>query len=112
LFGRRVNHLHRQIAVVDARGLGAYAAFGTQKALSAELAVPAAVRGGRNQLRGLRSPAGRHHPGGIARIQAGQFYVLTALGGSVTFVFLTFTWKCLRPPPQSSRQPRPSYSGC
>src|SRR4051812_13420824 len=35
LFGGRVKKFHRLIAVVDAVGLGAYAAFGTGKALTA-----------------------------------------------------------------------------
>jgi len=42
-FGGRVKHFHRLIAVLDAVGLGAYAAFGTQKALNADIAVPAAI---------------------------------------------------------------------
>ncbi|MDB6113071.1 MAG: putative rane protein YeiH [Lacunisphaera sp.] len=89
LFGGRVKHLHRLIAVLDALGLGAYAAFGTQKALAYDLAVPAAI------LVGVINAAG----GGLLRdiitreeplvFKPGQFYVLTALGGSVAFVFLT-----------------------
>ena len=43
LFGGHVKKFHRLIAVIDALGLGAYAAFGTQKALVAGLAVPAAI---------------------------------------------------------------------
>lgn len=88
LFGGRVKHLHRSIAVLDAVGLGAYAVFGTQKALNADLAVPAAI------LVGVINAAG----GGLLRdiitreeplvFKPGQFYVLTAFGGSVTFVFL------------------------
>ena len=89
LFWGRVKKFHRLIAVIDALGLGAYAAFGTQKALSADLAVPAAI------LVGVINAAG----GGLLRdiitreeplvFKPGQFYVLTAFGGSVTFVFLT-----------------------
>lgn len=89
LFGGRVKHLHRLIAVLDALGLGAYAAFGTQKALNADLAVPAAI------LVGVINAAG----GGLLRdiitreeplvFKPGQFYILTAFGGSVAFVFLT-----------------------
>ncbi len=88
LFGGRVKHFHRLIAVLDAVGLGAYAAFGTQKALAYDLAVPAAI------LVGVINAAG----GGLLRdiitreeplvFKPGQFYVLTAFGGSVTFVFL------------------------
>jgi uncharacterized membrane protein YeiH len=92
LFGRHVKRFHRLIAVIDALGLGAYAAFGTQKALHADLAVPAAI------LVGVVNAAG----GGLLRdiitreeplvFKPGQFYVLTALGGSVAFVVLTVEW--------------------
>ena len=88
LIGGRVKKFHRLIAVVDALGLGAYAAFGTEKALTAGLAVPAAV------LVGVINAAG----GGLLRdiitreeplvFKPGQFYVLTALAGAVTFVFV------------------------
>ena len=89
LFGGHVKKFHRLIAVIDALGLGAYAAFGTEKALLANLAAPAAV------LVGVINAAG----GGLLRdiitreeplvFKPGQFYVLTALAGAVTFVFLT-----------------------
>lgn len=89
LFGGSVKKFHRLIAVIDALGLGAYAAFGTQKALGAGLAVPAAI------LVGVINAAG----GGLLRdiitrqeplvFKPGQFYVLTALAGAVVFVFLT-----------------------
>lgn len=88
LFGRHVKKFHRLIALIDALGLGAYAAFGTQKALGAGLAVPAAI------LVGVINAAG----GGLLRdiitrqeplvFKPGQFYVLTALAGAVVFVFL------------------------
>ncbi|MBL9214820.1 MAG: TRIC cation channel family protein [Opitutaceae bacterium] len=87
-FGNRVHHFQRVIAVIEALGLGAYAAFGTQKALVAGMAAPAAV------LVGVINAVG----GGLLRdiftqveplvFKPGQFYVLTALGGSITFVFL------------------------
>lgn len=87
VFGKRVKHFRRVIAIIDAVGLGAYAAFGTQKALFAGLSVPAAV------LVGVINAAG----GGLLRdiitreeplvFRPGQFYVLTALAGSVFFVF-------------------------
>jgi uncharacterized membrane protein YeiH len=89
IFGGRVKHLHRLIAVVDALGLGAYAVFGTQKALNADLAVPAAILVGViNAVGGglLRDIITREEP---LVFKPGQFYVLTALGGSVAFVFLT-----------------------
>ena len=43
LFGGHAKKFHQLIATIDALGLGAYAAFGTEKALTAGLAVPAAV---------------------------------------------------------------------
>src|SRR5476649_868903 len=91
LFGGHAKKFHRLIAVVDALGLGAYAAFGTEKALTAGLAVPAAI------LVGVINAAG----GGLLRdiitreeplvFKPGQFYVLTALAGAVTFVFVAVT---------------------
>jgi uncharacterized membrane protein YeiH len=89
LFGGHVKRLHRVIAVIDSLGLGAYAVFGAQKSLTAGLAVPAAL------LVGVINAAG----GGLLRdlitreeplvFKPGQFYVLAALAGGVTFVFLT-----------------------
>lgn len=89
LFGREIKRFHRMVAVIDALGLGAYAAFGTQKSLQAGLAVPAAI------LVGVVNASG----GGLLRdlltgeeplvFKPGQFYVLTAVAGAVTFVFLT-----------------------
>ena len=87
LFGERVRRFHRLIAVVDALGLGAYAAFGVQKSLLAGLAVPAAVLVGVvNAVGGgvLRDLLAREEP---LVFKPGQFYLLTALGGAVTFVF-------------------------
>lgn len=87
VFGNRIRQFRRVIAVIDALGLGAYAAFGTQKALLAGLAVPAAI------LVGVINAAG----GGLLRdlitreeplvFKPGQFYALAALAGSVLFVF-------------------------
>lgn len=89
LFSKHVKRAQRVIALIDAVGLGAYAAFGTQKALQAGLAVPAAI------LVGVVNAAG----GGLLRdiivreeplvFRPGQFYVLTALAGAVAFVVLT-----------------------
>lgn len=88
-FGRHVTRFNRTIAIIDALGLGAYAVFGVQKSLHAGLAVPAAL------LVGVINASG----GGLVRdiltgeeplvFRPGQFYVLTALAGAVTFVFLT-----------------------
>jgi uncharacterized membrane protein YeiH len=87
LFGSHVPRVRRMIELLDALGLGAYAAFGTQKAMQFGLAVPAAV------LVGVINAAG----GGLLRdiltreeplvFRPGQFYVLTAVAGAVTFVF-------------------------
>ncbi|MBI5382323.1 MAG: TRIC cation channel family protein [Opitutae bacterium] len=88
LLGERASRVQRLIAIIDAFGLGAYACFGVQKSLAAGLALPAAV------LVGVINAAG----GGLLRdvlvreeplvFKPGQFYVLTALVGAVTFVFL------------------------
>lgn len=89
LFGGHVKKFHRLIAVIDALGLGAYAAFGTQKALGAGLAVPAAVLVGVINAAGgglLRDVLTRQEP---LVFKPGQFYVLTALAGAVVFVFFT-----------------------
>src|SRR4051812_26111322 len=89
LFGGRVKRFHRFIAVIDALGLGAYAAFGTKKALTAGLAVPAAVLVGVINASGgglLRDIITREEP---LVFRPGQFYVLTALAGAVTFVCLS-----------------------
>ncbi|MBA3848776.1 MAG: hypothetical protein C0502_02115 [Opitutus sp.] len=87
LFGSRIHHFARVIAVIDALGLGAYAAFGVQKSLLHGLPVPAAI------FIGVVNAVG----GGILRdllaneepqvFKPGQFYLLTALAGAVTFVF-------------------------
>jgi len=91
IFGSRIHHFARVIAIVDALGLGAYAAFGLQKALHAGLAPPAAI------LVGVVNAVG----GGVLRdllcreeplvFKPGQFYFLIALGGAVVFLFATAT---------------------
>lgn len=91
LFGARIHRFARLIAIVDALGLGAYAAFGVQKSLLAGLNPPAAV------LIGLVNAVG----GGVLRdlitreeplvFKPGQFYLLTALGGAVAFLFCSVT---------------------
>lgn len=90
-FGERIHRFGRLIAVVDALGLGAYAAFGVQKSLLAGLAPPAAI------LVGVVNAVG----GGVLRdllcreeplvFKPGQFYLLIALGGAVVFLFCTAT---------------------
>ncbi len=89
--GARIHRFSRVIAVVDALGLGAYAAFGVQKSLLAGLTPPAAI------LVGIVNAVG----GGIMRdlitreeplvFKPGQFYLLTALAGAVTFLFCSVT---------------------
>ena len=89
LFRRHVLRALRSFAIIDALGLGAYAAFGTQKALQSGLAAPAAVLVGVINAAGgslLRDVITREEP---LVFRPGQFYVLTALAGAVTFVFLT-----------------------
>lgn len=91
LFGGRIHHFARLIVVIDALGLGAYAAFGVQKSLHAGLAPPAAI------LVGVVNAVG----GGVLRdllcreeplvFKPGQFYFLIALGGAVIFLFATVT---------------------
>lgn len=86
LLRERVQRFGRVIATIDALGLGAYAAFGTQKALASGLSIPAAM------LIGVLNAAG----GGILRdvltreeplvFKPGQFYVLAAFFGTVIFV--------------------------
>lgn len=89
LLGERVDRFRRLIAGVDALALGAYAAFGVQKALGAGLPVAAAI------LVGVVTAVG----GGLLRdvitneeplvFRPGQFYALVALAASVLFVVLT-----------------------
>lgn len=91
LFGSRVQQFRRVIAVIDALGLGAYAAFGVQKSLLFGLPVPAAI------FIGVVNAVG----GGILRdlltneepqvFKPGQFYLLTAFAGAVTFVTCVVT---------------------
>lgn len=86
LFGRYVTRFNRVVALIDALGLGAYAAFGTQKALQFGIAAPAAVLVGMINAAGgglLRDIITREEP---LVFRPGQFYVLTALAGAVTFV--------------------------
>lgn len=90
-FGSRIHRFSRLIAIIDALGLGAYGVFGVQKALLAGLAPPAAI------LVGVVNAVG----GGVLRdllcreeplvFKPGQFYLLIALGGTVTFLFATVT---------------------
>jgi uncharacterized membrane protein YeiH len=89
VLGERVHRFNRVIAMVDAFGLGAYACYGVQKSLLAGLGPTAAVLVGVvNAVGGglLRDVITREEP---LPFRPGQFYVLVALAGAVTFVFLT-----------------------
>jgi uncharacterized membrane protein YeiH len=91
LFGSRIHRFARLIAMLDALGLGAYAAFGVQKSLHAGLAPPAAILVGVvNAVGGgmLRDLLCREEP---LVFKPGQFYLLVALGGAVVFLFCTAT---------------------
>ncbi len=91
-FGSRIHHFRRVIAIIDALGLGAYAAFGVQKALLFGLPVPASI------FIGTVAAVG----GGILRdlitneepqvFKPGQFYLLTAVAGAVTFVVCSISF--------------------
>jgi uncharacterized membrane protein YeiH len=83
---RPVHRFSRLVAWIDALGLGAYAAFGVQKALTAGLPPSAAVFiGVINAVGGglLRDVLAREEP---LVFKPGQFYLLTALAGAVTFL--------------------------
>lgn len=86
MFGGHVQRFQRLIAWIDALGLGAYAVFGLQKALAAGVGIGAAVLiGVVNAVGGglLRDIITREEP---LVFKPGQFYVLTALVGVVTFI--------------------------
>src|SRR3954470_1658165 len=86
-FGRHVHRFNQVIAWVDALGLGAYAVFGVQKALTAGLPPSAAVLLGAINASGgglLRDVLTREDP---LVFKPGQFYLLTALVGAVTFIW-------------------------
>lgn len=85
-FQKHVHRFFRLIAWVDALGLGAYAVFGVQKALSAGLPGSAAVFiGVVNAVGGglLRDVLTREEP---LVFKPGQFYLLTALAGAISFI--------------------------
>jgi len=85
-FQQHIHRFTRLIAWVDALGLGAYAVFGVQKALNAGLPAAAAVLiGVINAVGGglLRDVLTREEP---LVFKPGQFYLLTALVGAVTFI--------------------------
>lgn len=86
--GGFIERFQRTIAYVDAFGLGAYAVVGVQKALAANMSIPAAIMVGTiNAVGGglLRDIIVRVEP---LMLKPGQFYVLAALLGTVLFVSL------------------------
>lgn len=85
-FEKHIDRFQRLIAWIDALGLGAYAVFGVQKALNAGFPASAAVLVGLvNAIGGglLRDVLTREEP---LVFKPGQFYLLTALVGAVTFI--------------------------
>lgn len=87
--GGFIERFQKTIAYVDALGLGAYAVVGLQKALAANMSIPAAIMIGTiNAVGGglLRDIIVRVEP---LMLKPGQFYVLAALLGDILFVGLT-----------------------
>lgn len=86
--GGFIERFQKTIAYIDALGLGAYVVVGVQKALAANMSLPAAVMIGTiNAVGGglLRDIIVRVEP---LMLKPGQFYVLAALFGSILFVWL------------------------
>ncbi len=87
--GGFIERFHKAIAYIDALGLGAYAVVGVQKALIANMSIPAAIMIGTiNAVGGglLRDIIVRVEP---LMLKPGQFYVLAAVLGSALFAGLT-----------------------
>jgi len=88
LLAKRMRRFERWIMLGDALGLGAYAVVGTQMSLLAGLNVlPSVIIGVLNATGGglLRDVLAREEP---FVFKPGEFYVLVALVGAVTFVVL------------------------
>jgi uncharacterized membrane protein YeiH len=86
--GGFIERFQKTIAYIDALGLGAYAVVGVQKALIANMSIPAAIMIGTiNAVGGglLRDIIVRVEP---LMLKPGQFYVLAALLGSMLFAGL------------------------
>ncbi|AHF90763.1 putative membrane protein [Opitutaceae bacterium TAV1] len=86
LLAPRIHRFNGVILVADAIGLGTYAVFGTQKSLGAGISLPAALLVGVINAAGggiLRDVLSREEP---MVFKPGEFYVLVALAGAVTFV--------------------------
>ena len=85
---RFIHRLTRAIAVIDAVGLGAFAVYGVQRSMEANLSIPAMILGGTITAVGgglLRDILVREEP---LLFKPGQFYALVAIGGSALFVAL------------------------
>lgn len=89
VIGGFIERFQKVIAYIDALGLGAYTVVGIQKALVANMSIPAALMIGIiNAVGGglLRDIIVRVEP---LMLKPGQFYVLAALLGGILFVTLT-----------------------
>lgn len=87
--GGFIERFQKTIAYIDALGLGAYAVVGVQKALIANMSIPAAIMIGTiNAVGGglLRDIIVRVEP---LMLKPGQFYVVAAVLGSSLFAGLT-----------------------
>ena len=88
LFREHVVRYNKIIAFLDARGLGAYAVVGMQKAFQAGMGAPGAVLVGMVNASGgglLRDVLVRDEP---LLFKPGQFYVLAAFAGCLLFAVL------------------------
>ena len=88
LFARLLHRLGLLLGLADALGLGAYAVFGTEKALDSGLPLlPAALVGTVNAVGGglLRDVLVREEP---LMFRPGEFYALAALAGIATHLAL------------------------
>lgn len=87
--GKRLHRFSRIIALVDALGLAAYTVYGTDKALHAGFAPPAALLVGVLNGTGgsiIRDVLTREEP---LVFKPGQFYLVTAVFGATAFVLAT-----------------------
>ncbi len=91
-FTARIENFNKVVAVLDAIGLGAFAAVGTDKALRLDVHWLAAIFVGVvNAVGGglLRDLLTRTEP---LLLQPGQFYALAAVIGAFTYATLTLHW--------------------
>jgi uncharacterized membrane protein YeiH len=88
LFHRYLGRMGRAIAVIDALGLGAFAVYGVEVSIQADLSVPGAILGGTVTVVGgglLRDILVGEEP---LLFMPGQFYVLVVVGGCGLFMLL------------------------